>query len=345
MMSEGGDVERHQAMLYTKADSQAVDCFLCNHRCHIAEGKRGFCRVRQNREGTLYSLVYGRLVAQNMDPIEKKPLYHFQPGTRSYSIATPGCNFRCGFCQNWRISQVDAAPAFASLGYTAPQDVVQAAVGARARSIAYTYTEPTIFMEFALDCARLAHDHGLSNVFVTNGYQTPEAVKAMTGLIDGANVDLKAFTDEFYRKQCSSSLQPVLNTIRNMHKAGIHVEVTTLVVPGRNDSEEQLRGIAEFLADVSPDVPWHISRFHPDYKETGIEPTPLQTMEKAGQLGRDAGLHYVFLGNVLTEQGQNTHCPGCGKLLVRRSGFARPTVNIEEPKCPDCGRDVAIVVA
>jgi pyruvate formate lyase activating enzyme len=336
--------QNHEAILYEKAGDGAVNCFLCSHRCRIAEGRRGFCRVRENRGGTLYSLVYGRLVARHMDPIEKKPLYHFQPGTPSYSVATPGCNFRCPFCQNWQISQTDAAPALEALGYVAPEDVVGAAVAGGAASIAYTYTEPTVFMEFALDCARLGQQEGLRNVFVTNGYQTPETVEAMAGLIDAANVDLKAFSEDFYRTQCQARLEPVLKTIAGMHAAGIHVEVTTLVVPGENESEEQLGGIAQFLAGVSPDIPWHISRFHPDYLVTDCPPTPMSSMELAARLGREAGLHFVYMGNVLTEQGQNTRCPGCGRLLVRRSGFGRPEVKMSEPRCPNCGREVPIVL-
>jgi len=336
--------QAHRAILWSKAEGGAVDCVLCSHRCHIAEGGRGVCRVRQNTGGVLYSLVYGRLVAEHMDPIEKKPLYHFQPGTLSYSIATPGCNFRCRFCQNWQISQVDAAPFFASLGYVEPARVVEAALAGGARSIAYTYTEPTIFIEYALDCARLARREGLKNVFVTNGFQTPESVEAMSGLIDAANVDLKAFTDEFYRSQCGGRLHPVLDSIANMHAAGIHVEVTTLIVPGCNDTDEQLRGIAGFLADISPDIPWHISRFHPDYKETGIAPTPVETMLRAETLGRQQGLNYIYLGNVMLEGGQDTVCTGCGKVLVRRRGFARPDVCLTEPRCPGCGREVPLVL-
>jgi pyruvate formate lyase activating enzyme len=337
--------QAHEAILYRKADGSVVNCCLCSHRCRIAEGKRGFCRVRENRHGMLYSLVYGRLVAAHLDPIEKKPLYHFLPGTRSYSIATPGCNFRCPFCQNWQISQIDAAPAFESLGYADPADIVRSAVEARAASMSYTYTEPTIFMEYALDCARLARQEGLKNVFVTNGYQSPEAVEAMRGLIDAANVDLKAFADGFYRSQCQGKLQPVLDSIANMHKAGIHVEVTTLLIPGANDSEQELRGAARFLAGISPDMPWHISRFHPDYLETDRPPTSLESMLLAERVGREAGLNYVYLGNVLTEDGQNTRCPGCGRLLIQRVGFARPTVTVKEPRCPDCGREVPIVLA
>lgn len=334
----------HEAILCETSAGNVVRCCLCSHRCRIPEGQRGFCRVRRNVGGTLYSLVYGRLVARHMDPIEKKPLYHLLPGTPSYSIATPGCNLRCPFCQNWQISQVDAAPALEALGYVAPEEVVDAAVAGGAATIAYTYTEPTIFMEYALDCARLAQKEGLGNVFVTNGFQTPEAVQAMTGLIDAANVDLKAFTDEFYRKNCQGQLQPVLDTIANMHEASIHVEVTTLIVPGRNDSEEELRGIARFLAGISPSLPWHISRFHPDYMATDIPATPIESMMLAERLGREAGLRYVYLGNVLTEEGQNTRCPGCGEVLVRRTGFGRTSVHISEARCPKCGRDVPLVL-
>ncbi len=336
--------EPKEARLYSGAQDGAVDCHLCSHRCHIASGKRGFCRVRENREGVLYTHTYGRLIARHMDPIEKKPLYHFLPGTRSYSIATPGCNFRCSFCQNWQISQVDSTPIFQQLEYTSPEQVVEAAVKGGARSVSYTYTEPTIFMEYALDCAELAHERGLGNCFVTNGYQTPEAIEAMAGLIDAANVDLKAFSDQFYRHYCKARLEPVLEAIRTMHGTGIHVEVTTLVVPDQNDSDGELRGIAEFLADVCPDVVWHISRFHPDYQESDIPPTPMETMERAAELGEEAGLRYVYLGNVLTPSGQNTRCPGCGRTLIKRSGFARPGVDLVDGRCPDCGQEVPIVL-
>ncbi len=334
----------HEAMLYEATEGGAVRCSLCSHGCRIAEGKQGFCRVRRNSGGRLYSMVYGRVIARHMDPIEKKPIYHFLPGTASYSIATPGCNFRCPFCQNWQISQVDASPAFERLGHTPPEDVVAAAASGGAATVAYTYTEPTIFMEFALDCARLAHERGIRNVFVTNGYESPEAVEAMTGLIDAANVDLKAFSDDFYRSQCQGRLQPVLDSIAAMHAAGIHVEVTTLVIPGANDSEDELRGIAEFVAGVSPDIPWHISRFHPDYQATDRPPTPVDTMLLARSLGEEAGLRYTYLGNVATDDGQSTHCPGCRRVVVARSGYARPSVAMTEPRCPDCGTDVAIVL-
>lgn len=336
--------DQYEARWWVPADDKAVDCYLCAHRCHIAPGRRGFCMVRENRDGTLFTKTYGRIVAHHLDPIEKKPLYHFLPGTTSFSIATPGCNFRCSFCQNWQISQSDTAPDPESLAYTPPEQIVAAAARAEAATIAYTYTEPTIFMEYALDCAELAHRQGIRNVFVTNGYESPEAVEAMTGLVDAANVDMKAFSEDFYRTQCRAKLEPVLDSIRLMHGAGIHLEVTTLVVPDMNDSEDELRDIAQFLADLSPDIVWHISRFHPQYKVQDRAATRVDTLELAARVGREAGLRYVYMGNVITRDGQTTKCPGCGGVLVRRQGFGRPDVRLREPKCPQCGSDIAIVL-
>jgi len=333
-----------EAILYERAEENAVNCYLCSRRCRISDGRRGFCGVRQNRGGTLYSLVYGRLIAQHVDPIEKKPLYHFLPNTRSYSIATPGCNFRCPFCQNWQISQTDPEMEFDRLPYTEPQEVVEKALKTGCKSIAHTYTEPTIFMEYALDVAALGAKHGLKNVFVTNGYQTPEAIEAMRGKIDAANVDLKAFSEEFYREQCRARLKPVLETIANMHGAGIHVEVTTLVVPGQNDSEEELRHIAEFVAGLSPDMPWHISRFHPDYKVTDIPPTPEATLRRAFQIAREAGLRYAYVGNVILEGAQDTVCPDCGRVVIRRFGLTGISVDLRDGKCPGCGKELPIVL-
>ncbi len=335
----------HEAILYERLEDGSVRCSLCSFRCRIPDGGWGNCRVRYNRGGVLSSVVYGRLIARHMDPIEKKPLYHFLPGTLSYSIATPGCNFRCSFCQNWQISQPDPDTAFERISYVKPEEVVRRAVAGGAHSISYTYTEPTIFMEYALDCARLAKDEGLRNVFVTNGFQTPEAIEKMRGLIDAANVDLKAFSDEFYRTRCKARLEPVLEAIRCMVQAGMHIEVTTLVIPGLNDSPEQLRGIAEFLAGLSTDLPWHISRFHPDYKETHLSPTPISTLKQAAAFGKEAGLKYIYLGNVLIEEGRDTCCPSCGKVLIERRGFGWTVVNIKEPKCPSCGADIPVVLA
>ena len=332
-------------MLYAHGSEHEVHCRLCSHRCRIADGKRGFCLVRENRGGKLYSLVYGRLVACHVEFIEKKPLYHFFPGSRSYSIATLGCNFRCPWCQNWEISRADAHDDFQDIPYTEPAHVVQAALLEGCQSVCYTYTEPTIFMEYALDTARLAQGKGLKNVFVTNGYESPEAVEAMSGLIDAANVDLKSFSDEFYRTQCRARLQPVLGAIRAMHQGGIHVEVTTLVVPGLNDSDAELREAASFLAGLSRDLVWHVTRFHPHYQVTGVQPTPVSTLHRAVEIGHQQGLRFVYAGNVLLPKAKDTACTECGHLVVRREGLGYTTCDLDGSRCPACHAQLPIITA
>jgi pyruvate formate lyase activating enzyme len=293
--------------------------------------------------GALHTLVYGRLIAENADPIEKKPLYHFLPGSLSYSIATPGCNFRCGFCQNWQISQARGHLERFPQILVEPERVVDGAIRTKCASIAYTYTEPTIYMEYALDVARLAKDRGLKNVFVTNGYETPEAVDAMRGLIDAANIDLKSFSDEFYRSQCGARLQPALDSIRSMREAGIHVEVTTLLVTGQNDSDEELQQIASFLADVSHDLPWHISRFHPDHRAIDMTPTPLDTLERAAAIGVNEGLNFIFVGNVHKTERRHTRCPKCGEIALERGIMTLIADNIIDGACGACGAKLPIV--
>ena len=328
---------RKEALLYEKLGEKSVRCYLCNHRCKIADQEFGFCRVRQNIDGLLYTHVYGNLIAVHADPIEKKPLYHFLPGSTSFSIATIGCNFRCGFCQNWEISQEsirDGAEGEMKAEIN-PQDVVKEALKNKCQSISYTYTEPTIFFEYALDTTKLAKKEGLYNNFVTNGYMTKEALKMIRPYLDAANVDLKFFKDSSYQKICSGSLEPVLDSIRLMHELGIWVEVTTLVVPGENDSEEELSGIAKFIASVDRNIPWHISRFHPDYKFKDHSATPEATLKKAQGLGSKAGLNYIYAGNVWG-WGNDTHCHNCKKLLIKREGFAVLEYNIAQGKCPFC---------
>jgi pyruvate formate lyase activating enzyme len=332
-----------KARFWKPSGDQELDCFLCSHRCHILNGKRGVCGVRENNGGILYSLVYGRVIAQNVDPIEKKPLYHFLPGSRSYSIATPGCNFRCDFCQNWQISQ--ARDHLEQHAFVQPQEIVSGALRTNCASIAYTYTEPTIFMEYALDVANIAKAEGIRNVFVTNGYETPEAVEAMRGVIDAANIDLKSFSDSFYRKVCKGKLQPVLDSIRGMHDAGIHVEVTTLVIPAQNDSDGELSGIASFLADVSPDIPWHISRFHPDYKAMDSIPTPVSTLEKAARIGEAKGLKFIYVGNVFETERLHTRCPKCGEIIIRRSYMQVQSIKLKNGSCFNCGGKLPIILA
>ena len=333
----------HEAALWKEASEGAADCFLCAHRCHIAPGKRGICRVRENRGGRLVTLVYGLAIAHHVDPIEKKPLFHFLPGSRAYSIATVGCNFQCGFCQNWQISQWPRKEDGAMPGEPLPpEEVVRNAKATGCASVSYTYTEPTIFFEYARDCGRLAKAEGLRNTFVTNGYATAEAVEAMTDWLDAANVDLKAWSDEFYRRICKARIEPVKETIRRMYASGIHVEVTTLLVPGQNDSRKDLEGIAAFLAEVSEDLVWHVSRFHPDYDMQDATATPIETMETALAIGREAGLRFVYAGNVVGWQ--DTLCPACGATVIRRAGFGVEEMNLRGAACGACGERLPIIL-
>ncbi len=329
-----------QAMFQEAKEGEKVLCGLCSHRCLISPGKRGICAVRENREGVLYSLVYDKIIARNIDPIEKKPLFHFQPGSLSYSIATPGCNFRCLHCQNADISQLPRDHGGTVLGQeVSPSTIVDAARTHRCASISYTYTEPTIYFELAYDIARLAVERGLKNVFVTNGYITPEALEKIRPYLHAANIDLKGFSDDFYKKICGARLQPVLDAIRLYKESGIGIEITTLVIPGYNDSDAELKEIAGFIKSVGEDVPWHVSRFHPTYKLNDQPVTPLSTLTRARQIGLDAGLRYVYEGNVPGE-GEDTSCPSCKKILVRRVGFGVNENNVKAGKCGYCGAKV-----
>ncbi len=327
---------RKEALLYEKLDDKMVRCYLCAHQCKIADSKFGFCGGRQNIDTTLYTHVYGQVIAANVDPIEKKPLYHFLPGSTSFSIATIGCNFHCSFCQNWEISQSNIRNGFDSYAREfSSQEVVDTALKNKCKSISYTYTEPTIFFEYALDCARLAKEKGLSNNFVTNGYMTAQALQMIKPYLDAANVDLKFFREESYRKICSGSLKPVLESIELMRKLDIWVEITTLVVPGANDSQEELNDIARYIAGVDKNIPWHISRFYPNYKFTDQQPTPERTLKIAQDLGNQAGLSYVYVGNVYG-WGNDTYCHNCKKLLIKREGFSVLKNNIKQGKCVYC---------
>jgi pyruvate formate lyase activating enzyme len=330
---------KREATLYEKCEGEAVRCNLCSHRCRIEESHYGFCGVRQNIAGTLYTLVYAEAIASHVDPIEKKPLYHFLPGTKSYSIATIGCNFHCGFCQNWQISQISKRDGDAyRIRELPPEQVVKEAVKSGSGSISYTYTEPTIFFEYARDTAELARREGLRNVFVTNGYMTPEALDAMKPWLDAANVDLKSFRDDFYGKNCKARLQPVLDSIRYMKELGIWVEVTTLIIPEENDSREELEDIAAFIARTGVEIPWHISRFHPDNEFTDHAATPIETMRAARDIGKAHGLRYVYLGNVL--EGSDMYCYRCQELLLGRRGYLTGRPSLDGGKCPACGAEI-----
>lgn len=328
-----------EAYLYEKLKNENVRCFLCNHKCIIKDGEKGICGVRENHSGTLISLVYGKVIATHPDPIEKKPLFHFLPGSRSYSIATVGCNFRCLFCQNADISQMPFDNRIMGEDMS-PGQIVDKALDTNSVTIAYTYTEPTIYFELALDTARLAASKGLKNVFVSNGYMTEQCLKEISPDLHAANVDLKAFNDRFYKEQCGAKLEPVLKTLEIMKETGVWLEVTTLLIPGLNDSPQELRDLARFLSDLDRDIPWHISRFYPTYRLTNIHPTPPESIRRARDIGYEAGLKYVYSGNIPGDDGEKTFCHNCGKLLIDRFGFSVIQNKIKENQCPDCGADI-----
>ncbi len=328
-------------MFYERLEDKLVNCNLCSHRCRkIADSKKGICGVRENRDGKLYSLVYGKAVARSVDPIEKKPLFNFLPGSRSYSIATVGCNFRCDNCQNYDISQMPKERGIIVGQEVSPEEIVSAAKRHKCESISYTYTEPTVFFEYAYDTAKHAKKEGIKNVFVTNGYITPEALKEISPYLDAANIDLKSFSDDFYRKNCGARLKPVLDSIRLYKSMGIWTEITTLIIPTLNDSEEELRRIAEFISEVGKDTPWHISQFYPTYKLIDLPRTPVATLRKAREIGLEAGLKYVYEGNVPGENGENTYCPNCGKMLIHRFGYHIDENKIKNSVCTYCGTKI-----
>ena len=292
----------HEALLYEKLSEKKIRCNACNHRCIIAQNKRGICGVRENHDGKLYSLVYGKIIAEHIDPIEKKPLYHFMPGSFSLSIATVGCNFRCLHCQNADISQItkEKPEDVKILGEDIkPEKIVQDALDNKCPSISYTYTEPTIFVEYALDCMKLAKENDLRNVWVSNGYMTKDTLDLVGEYLDATNIDLKAFTEEFYQEVCGARLKPVLENLIDIKKRRIWLEVTTLIIPGKNDSEKELKQIAGFIKDeLGDDTPWHVSRFFPHYKMPDVPSTPVEKVYEALEIGEKVGLKYVYPGNV-----------------------------------------------
>lgn len=326
----------HDALLYDQLDENRVQCNLCAHRCQIREGGLGICRVRENQAGKLLTRVYGNLIAEAVDPIEKKPLYHFFPGSKAFSIATPGCNFRCAWCQNWQISQMPREMNMPSADRISPEAVVNQAIQNNCLSIAYTYTEPTIFFEYSLDVAKLAKEAGLKNIYVTNGFMTPEMLEMIHPYLDAANVDIKAFRDETYRTSIGGRLAPVLESCRLMKSMGIWLEITTLIVPGINDDPAELKELAEFIHDdLGPDTPWHLSRFYPQYKETDRPPTDEFVLEKTKTMGAQVGLDYIYLGNILSNN--NTYCKVCGNTLILRRGNSPLMAGLDsEGGCEQC---------
>jgi pyruvate formate lyase activating enzyme len=328
-----------EAMFYEKIEDNKVHCLLCPHSCNIEDGKRGLCRVRENKAGKLYSLVYGTPCSTAVDPIEKKPLFHFMTGSYTYSIGTAGCNLRCHFCQNWEISQ-SRPEDIHSVNYS-PEQIIQNAIDNECQSISYTYTEPTIFYEYVLDCAKLARKKGLKNIMVTNGFVNQEPIKELYKYIDAVNVDFKSFSDEYYKKICSARLQPVLDAIRTIKHMGIWIELTTLLIPTLNDSEEEIENMCKWIkSEIGKDTVLHFSRFFPCWKLDKLPPTPPETLIKAKQIA-DKYLNYVYIGNVHLKNTEDTFCPKCKADNIIRSGFSIIQSKLNNNKCFNCGYEIA----
>lgn len=333
--------------LFWQTKNGQIQCQLCNHYCLIADGQRGICAVRKNIQGKLYALDYGKVITANIDPIEKKPLFHFLPGSLSYSIATVGCNFRCLHCQNADISQYAEKKLVADFvpgQDTKPQEIVKRAQESGCLSISYTYTEPTIYAEFALDCMKLAQKAGLKNVWVSNGYTASEAWHKILPYLSAINVDLKFFNNETYLKICGAKLQPVLENLKLLNHHKIWLEITTLIIPGLNDTDQELEEIAKFIKNyLGSETPWHISRFYPQYKMIDENPTEEDLIYKAYKVGKDAGLKYVYGGNIISETLENTYCPNCNELVIQRVGYAIKRFD-QEGHCAKCGEKIDLVL-
>ncbi len=332
-----------EAQFYRRAENNKVVCYLCPRYCEIGDGQTGFCFVRKNESGTLYSLAYSNPYAVHIDPIEKKPLAHYLPGTRILSIGTAGCNLGCKFCQNWDISKAryDHERAY----QFTPEHVVAEAIKNHCPSIAFTYNDPVIWAEYAIDIAKLAHAYGLKSVAVTAGYITPEALPAFYDHMDAANVDLKGFTENFYRKTCLAHLAPVLETLKALKRRGTTwFEITNLVIPTLNDAREEIRDMCRWILDnLGPEVPLHFTAFHPDFKLMHLANTSEDFLEEARLLAMDLGMHYVYVGNVHTKEGNNTYCPNCKTLIVRRSWHLVHEINLRDGSCPDCGHKIPLI--
>ncbi len=335
---------RKEAYLAKPLSGDTVQCQVCEHFCAVKPDEAGKCGVRRNVDGTLYLVVYGEAIAVHVDPIEKKPLFHFMPGDDILSIGTYGCNFRCPFCQNWQMSQArDFDDHRDYLGQPAmPQLLVDTCLKNSIPMIAYTYNEPTVFFDYTYDTGKLAHENGIKNVYVSNGYMSQAALDMIEPYLDGINVDLKAFTDEFYREQCQARLEPVKRNIVHMaRETDIWVEVTTLLIPGLNDSDEELRAMAAWLAEVDPEMPWHVTAFHPDYQMQDLPRTAQRDLARAYEIGKEAGLHYVYVGNVMDADRESTYCPQCGEKLIQRHWYSVRALWRERGVCPKCGHAIA----
>ncbi|PIP23994.1 MAG: AmmeMemoRadiSam system radical SAM enzyme [Candidatus Nealsonbacteria bacterium CG_4_10_14_0_2_um_filter_38_17] len=339
--------EPKEVYLYKKLSDKKVQCQTCGHYCIISPDKRGICGVRENLNGKLYALNYGKIIACNIDPIEKKPLFHFLPGTFTYSIATVGCNLACQNCQNWDISQASKFERAQIVGEKlSPEEIVSDAIKNDCPSIAYTYTEPTIFLELALDTMKIAKKKGLKNVWVSNGFMSEESARLVIPYLDANNIDIKGFSEDFYRSNCKAKLEPVLNTAKSMKKSGVWVEITTLSIPTLSDSDEMFRGIAKFIYDeLGSETPWHVSQFSGaiSWKLKNLPETPVETLEKAYRIGKKAGLKYVYTGNVPGLPSEDTFCPKCGALMIDRTGYEIHRYDKNE-KCSKCDENLNLTL-
>lgn len=331
-----------EGVLFDILPGNKVKCNICSHRCTVSEGRPGICGTRKNIDGKIYSLIYNTVSSEAVDPIEKKPLYHFLPGTFSYSLGTIGCNFRCLHCQNWKISQVSLEEAYTK--EITPEESVRRAVAAGCRSISWTYNEPAIWHEYTYDSAKLAKKAGLKTIYVTNGYITPEALRRIAPYLDAFRVDIKSFSDEFYRKICGARLSPVLESTKLAKELGMHIEIITLLIPAKNDSPEEISRIVKWVHDsLGEDTPMHFTRFYPMHKMDDIPPTPVGTLEIAYDIAKKEGLRFVYTGNVPGHKYENTYCPKCNMLLIDRAGFQVNAIKIKDGACPSCGEKIPVV--
>lgn len=332
-----------EGVLWQPLKDDKAKCNVCSYRCVIPPGGIGHCRTRKNIDGKVFTMIYGTVTSEASDPIEKKPLYHFYPGSYSYSMGSVGCNFTCEHCQNWGISQADIEEVY-HFDIT-PEQAVENARDTLCKSVSWTYNEPAIWLEFAHDTAKLCHERGLKTIYVTNGYATPEHMDRMKGLLDAYRVDIKAFSDRFYKKVCGSKLEPVLASTKIAKESGMHVEVINLIIPGLNDSPEEVAALSKWcFENLGPDTPIHFTRFHPMYHMDHLESTPIKTLERAHDIAKKEGMKYVYLGNTLGHKWESTYCPKCGELLIERYGFSILKYNISlDKKCPKCGEKIPIV--
>jgi pyruvate formate lyase activating enzyme len=324
---------------FTSLDGGEIQCELCPHRCRVAKGKRGLCRVRENRDGKYYSLVYGNPCALHLDPIEKKPFFHVLPGTTSFSLATAGCNFQCKFCQNWEISQASPEDVYS---YDVPPElIVSKAKEIGARSVAYTYVEPMIFYEYMSDISSLVKKAGLLNVTHSNGFINPVPLRNLCKVLDAADIDLKGFTENYYRQLCGGELTPVLDTLKTLKQEKVHLEITNLIIPTKNDEMSVIREMCLWIKkELGADTPIHFSRFYPLYKLKTLPPTPVSTLEKAREVALSAGLEYVYVGNIPGHAGESTFCPNCKKMVIQRTGYMVGEINVKAGKCKYCGKPI-----